>query len=841
MSLGQTEWFLLIPAYALLAWRFREWGLFKPLRVSIWLTLVLALVDPALRLNREGVDLWVLADRSDSAREWTDPNLAEWEKILRDSMGPQDRLRIVDFAQQARLRSAAESSYVLDHREESNLGLAIRQALLLREEDRSSKLLYLGDGFYTDSLEGAKQALLEAGVPLDYRLAPASQLKDFRVSSLRLPDRARVNESFMVEAEIVGPSDDSVAYQVFRGESLLLEGEASLVDGRAVLRFSDRVGQASAVSYAVRFTTREDAVPQNNAKTAWLQVEGPLSVLVLSNFASDPLVQALSRGGFALDVVNDWQTLTAASLVGRAAVIINNVPASRLPSEFLEGLAFFVERRGGGLLLCGGKYGFASGGYAGTAVEGLSPVSMELKQEHKKLAVAMCVVADRSGSMGASVAGTANLTKMDLANAGATQAVQMLGELDAFSYIAVDTEPHVMVPLVDVGSSRSQIIERVERVASMGGGIFVYEGLAAGWAQLQRSRQGLRHLILFADASDAENPGAYESLLKEMVAGKTTVSVIALGSRSDRDAELLQDIARLGGGRAFFNADASDLPALFTQETVAVARSAFVEETVPTLSTAGWLEIGERAIDWLSHVEGYNLCYLKEGATMALASDDEYKAPLVAFWQRGIGRVGAITYPMAGDFSVFAMNWKGYGDFAQTFARWLAGDRQMEGIGYEASLEGNRLSLDLYHDQGWGQRFSRQPPRLMLSSAHGFQEIVWERAEPGRFAVKHRLEPNVPVLAAIQVGDKAFSLGPLFYGSDEEWQFEPRRVRELEQLSRLSRGKSLVSLADAWKHPPRWQQAPLRAWLVLALLLLFLLDVSVTRIGRWWPRWGQRD
>ncbi|MEM8712518.1 MAG: hypothetical protein AAGG01_16310, partial [Planctomycetota bacterium] len=60
---------------------------------------------------------------------------------------------------------------------------------------------------------------------------------------------------------------------------------------------------------------------------------------------------------------------------------------------------------------------------------------MELKQEHKKLAVAMCVVVDRSGSMGASVEGASRLTKMDLANAGASQAVELLGELDAFSYV----------------------------------------------------------------------------------------------------------------------------------------------------------------------------------------------------------------------------------------------------------------------------------------------------------------------------------------------------------------------------------------------------------------------
>ena len=52
-----------------------------------------------------------------------------------------------------------------------------------------------------------------------------------------------------------------------------------------------------------------------------------------------------------------------------------------------------------------------------------------------------------------------------------------------------------------------------------------------------------------------------------------SVSVIGLGSPTDSDAKFLEDIASRGNGRIFFNADPSQLPALFAQETVAIARS----------------------------------------------------------------------------------------------------------------------------------------------------------------------------------------------------------------------------------------------------------------------------
>ena len=108
-------------------------------------------------------------------------------------------------------------------------------------------------------------------------------------------------------------------------------------------------------------------------------------------------------------------------------------------------------------------------------------------------------------------------------------------------------------------------------------------------------RAGQRHIVLFADAADAEEPGAYRELIAKMTAQGATVSVIALGTPQDRDAGLLEEIGALGGGRVFFNADPSELPGLFTQETVALARSAFLTEPVPVIDAGGWPEIAAKA------------------------------------------------------------------------------------------------------------------------------------------------------------------------------------------------------------------------------------------------------
>ena len=63
---------------------------------------------------------------------------------------------------------------------------------------------------------------------------------------------------------------------------------------------------------------------------------------------------------------------------------------------------------------------------------------MELRQENRKMSLAMEVVMDRSGSMSAPIAG--GKTKMDMADLGAAQVIELLSPMDEFGAIAVDTE-----------------------------------------------------------------------------------------------------------------------------------------------------------------------------------------------------------------------------------------------------------------------------------------------------------------------------------------------------------------------------------------------------------------
>jgi hypothetical protein len=833
MKFASPEWLLILPALAFAAWRWPELRLTRPVRVLCMVLLCLILTRPMIRRAGEGIDLWLLVDRSASAASSIGPALPEWETLIERGRGPDDRLRILDFATGPVARGDSEGARI--DPSETRAALAIQYALSQRERDRLARILIMSDGYSTEPLASVIEPLTQAGVPLDYRLAVATAGQDFRVESVELPQRIQSGESFLIEARIVASGDAECAYVVERNEQEIGRGVAQISKGEGRLRFTDRLRGTGAHRYAVRLMPTEDAHPENNRAEAWIEIASTARIVVITAFDQDPVVEVLRQSGFQVEQITDPSKLNPGVLSGARLVVLNNVPAHRVPQEFLQAMQFYVREQGGGLLMAGGKSSFGSGGYFSSAIDPLLPVSMELKKEHRKLRVSLAIVMDRSGSMAAPVAhGAQNITKMDLANEGASRAVELLGDNDFISVLAVDSAPHRIVPLVEVANSRDKITDRVRRIKSTGGGIFVYEGLKGGWEELQKVEAGQRHLILFSDAADSEEPGDYKQLIEEMLAGGTTISVIGLGSDKDSDAQLLQDIADRGKGRMIFNADANELPAIFAQETVAVARSAFLAEPVPLKSTAGWLSIAAKPLTWIEKADGYNLSYLKEGATAAALSGDEYGAPLVAFWDRGLGRVAAVSFPLAGDASETVRSWAQYSEFVTTLGRWLAGTEAPGGLGVNARLAGTELGVDLYYDESSAEAIASGDPKLVISGPDPAtaRTVPWERLAPGHFRARASLRPGEVVRGAAQVGKAAVPFGPLLAASNAEWQFSRDSVAELKAISQRTGGRERVDLATVWEAPPQPRFYDLRTWILAFLLVAVVGDAFLTRIGR---------
>ncbi len=100
----------------------------------------------------------------------------------------------------------------------------------------------------------------------------------------------------------------------------------------------------------------------------------------------------------ALDPVN--LPTESSRYLNTGVIVLENVPADALPQVQQDRLTQFVRDLGGGLVILGGDRAFAAGGYPGTALEQLSPLSSTAPAP----ATHWVLLVDSSGSM-ASVVG----------------------------------------------------------------------------------------------------------------------------------------------------------------------------------------------------------------------------------------------------------------------------------------------------------------------------------------------------------------------------------------------------------------------------------------------------
>ncbi len=481
------EFFLLLIPLAL---AFKRWGWTKDratagLRLATALLLLLALTGPEVNLGGEGLDVIVVVDRSRSMTDAAGKNAVELIENLDRNRGPGDRVGIVTFggtaeverlpSQQA-LHRAFEKS-VSDSG--SDLNAAILTALSLVDQNRPARILVLSDGESNgaDPRAAARRAR-EDGVPVDYRVYERSRGGDVAIDALTLPRTIAPREPFQFSVRIYADRDASATVEVSRDGQPFATRKVQLLAGSNAVAFRDLLEEGGFYTYEGKVLVADDPVPENNQGTGVVRVDTGPKLLVLSPTGeTDNLVKAIRAAKIDVEVAAaKSHPLTQDSLDPYRAVILENVPADDLGRLKMERLAQFVEDLGGGLMLTGGEQSFGNGGYYKSPLEDVLPVSMELRDEHRKLRVAIAVVLDQSGSMSAPVQG--GETKMDLANQGTSEVVRMLSPQDMVAVISVNTRAHIVQELTKVDTPDA-IAARVTSIGSGGGGIYVYEALEA--------------------------------------------------------------------------------------------------------------------------------------------------------------------------------------------------------------------------------------------------------------------------------------------------------------------------------------------------------------------------
>lgn len=846
MTLLDPIWlFLLIPAAASLwYWRPRSaWVV--GLRVFTFLFVILAICRLAVLLpSRAGV-IVVIADRSHSMPEKSQDKEQQLINIIQGDMKPEDQLAVVSFGRNVAVERPPSAGKFggFSHTVEgdgSQLGEALQSALALIPKDTPGRILVVSDGQYTGSNPApvATQAAAR-GIGVDYHLLQRPAAEDIAVARLDAPTAVGPSESFLINTWVWSPVAQTIDVELRRNGSVLSAGKREVGAGLTRVTFRDQASDSPTHVYEMNVTgPGVDPVRENNRARFLVGVRGPKPALLVTQNKSSGLADLLKSSGIDVRVTSpETRRWTLEELSQNSAIILENVPAHSIGTAGMENLVAWVRETGAGVMMTGGRNSYGPGGYFKSPLDPLLPVSMELRQEHRKLSLAIVVALDRSGSMAMTIPG--GRTKMDLANIGTVQVLDLLNANDELGVLAVDSAPHVVQPLgriADAGAVRNKIL----KIESMGGGIFVYEALETAHLMIKTASAGTRHIILFADAADAEEPKAYKDILKKCNAEGITVSVIGLGKKSDSDGPLLEDIARLGKGRCFFTDSPTDLPRLFAQDTIVVARSSFLDEKTPVSLTAGLRLLSTKDFGKPPALGGYNLCYLRAGANLAGVTVDEYKAPVVASWQAGAGRVACFTGEADGQYSGSFAKWDEVGHFFASLARWTAGsvNELPNNMLLTQEIDKDNAVIKLHLDpERAGEPFTGLPKASVLRGTVGEKPKVeksllrWEGADT--LTIEIPLGSSETVLTSVEVpGQRPITLAPVCLPYSAEYRpLEPGQgLATLRGLARATGGQERVGVAELWGSLPQQDRLrELTPWLLLVALVFLLLEVLQMR------------
>lgn len=880
----------------------------KWLRFALVVLLLFALPGPKWNLGGKGVDLILVVDRSLSVTDARKPDgsnarheetVREIIETLQAARKPGDRIAVVSFGVEAHIehllsgeRQFKEFRHAVNPHG-SNLNDALQRALGLVDPNRPARILVLSDGESNGlSAFSAARRAAELNVPISVHALPANDVGDVLVRSLSLPERVTPNEPFLFSATIVADGDTTAMVRLRResvvdGKILrrtIAEKEWQLRSGRNDIQFADTLKTGGTHRYFIEAEVRNDPRPQNNIWHDEVAVDaGPRMLLLVKdeNAKSGRLAKLLTdeNSGIPTDVmVAKFQPLTKLQLDRYRGVILEDVPADHLGFLKMARLAKFVTDRAGGLMVTGGENSFGSGGYFKSPLDKHLPVSMELREEHHKLRAAIAIVLDRSGSMRAPTMD--GRTKMELANLGTEECVRILTHNDMVSVIAVDTAPDVRQPLTSAGE-REAIISRVRSITSRGGGIYVDIALDAARKELKKAAgYKTRHVILFSDARDTEisprlfgagPPEQREAKVIEQVqkmkAGGMTVSIIGLGNEDDRHGPLLKAIAKAGGGNAMFTEDARDLPRLFTQDAMKVARNTFLKKTKENPNgfagkrVRGPHLVGRLGRDRFPNVDGYNLTYKRELAQAAVQSADQYNAPWSAFWHRGLGRVAAIPFEISGKYAGGFGQWNGRRRFLLTHAGWILGGDDPRDLFVDIKREGQNAVVRVELDPRDPNALTTIPKLKVIPPGREpgeAREPVLAWREDKILETRFRLDKLGIFRTQLVTGENQSIRGPSislpyspeFFPRDlnaEEFGARARAPltgREtLLQIAAISGGEErldLLELLDRSNLPRTPRMISLVPWLALALLLVLLLEIGGRRLA-WWERRSLRE
>lgn len=846
--------------------------------------LVLALAGARMVRRSDKLSVIFVVDQSRSVAPAARADaLAAVQTALR-AMDENDRFALIGFAGQSALQVLPSSAGPLPTMQGefrpgfTDIGQALRLALAVAPQDSANRIVLLSDGNDTgveaDALAAAAQAR-QAGAPIYVVPLAAAAQTDVWVERLLLDPQKNADEPFDVSAVVHNDSDRPRDARVMlrrRGTLVDLGGDGGkqynklirLAPGTNRVQIArERIGQGGFYDYEVVIeSVAASGGPQAGSRARGItRVLGPAGVLIVDG------TEDMRQGKLLLEALERARVRARLGGVGEYpgsllelkqvdCLVLSNVPADWLSPAQMELTRQWVAA-GGGFVWVGGPNSYGPGRFAGTAIEEIAPVSCDVKRYIERASLALAIAIDQSGSMGASVSGGGSLTKMDLANNGAAEAVKLLDDRDEAGIVMVDTAAKwIGSPAIRRMNTpaRGKLISDVLSNKPGGGGIYCRTALRAALDALAGSEAMSKHVILFADTADAEQQDGCFDLASQARRAGVTISTIGLGNPGDPDGPFLKRLAEIGGGHFHVTANPLDLPRIFVRDVQLAAANPFLEPQegiAPTIARpSDPILTGLTGVPML---RGQVATTLKSRADL-LMFGPKPEDPLLAKWRFGLGKTVAWTSDASGRWARPWVEWEGFSPFWAQVVRWAGRNPNLDSpVTAEAVIAGQEGKIVADAIDREGKPITDLNARAVVESSNPDSSLQWvelRQVAPGRYEGAFKADDaGAYIVNVVDSEGQSLDAAGAVMGFSPELNRRDVNVALLDRLAADSGGRrvdlsgaggpgdrltDLAALTEVFDTrldppPPVYTRTPISLPLVAIAATLFFADIVVRR------------
>jgi len=843
----QALWFLLVvPFFVLLHFRsFSDMGRFQRglsllLRLLILSGIILALADMRLIQKSDKLSVFFLWDGSRSVGQGSTQAMRDYmEQSFQSSDKERDQAGIIAFGRdsfvEAKLGSDLEdfTSVESDIKPDfTDLSSAIGLALASLPPDTGARIVVLSDGNENlgDAVTSARIAA-NRGIQID--TVPFGQPMAGEVAAGRiiLPRRVEQDEMFDVRAVVESERETDATIEVYENEKLIGTQRVHLVPGKNVFTFPRQQTEGGFYGYRVQVLADGDVEAENNKAVDYTIVEGHPKVCYVSGDPNERpyMVDALRREG----IVAEFKDISGlpTSLIGMApydVIMFSDVGAELLMPDTMKSYQSFVRDLGGGFAMIGGENSFGPGGYFRTPIEEMLPVDLDLTKKEYMPSIGICLVVDKSGSMGMVEGG---VEKVEIGKEACRLVVDLLDETDQLGVVCFDFAAQWVVNFQQLRDKRG-VINQIGTMRA-GGGTSVYAGMEQGYLALRNADVKIRHMIILSDGVTAW--ADFDGLMRQINDADITVTTVSVGS--DANLELMEDLAKKGGGNHYMTQSIQQVPQIFTKETFLMSNRALVEE--PFVPLKNQVSPTTEGIDFTSSppLLGYVATNIKPLATEALTT--HRTDPLLAHWQYGLGRSLAYTSDAKAHWGAGWLQWGGYRQMWTQAARWLVGGQMAGNLVPNIYFRAGKAYISVDAIDSRGEIITDASIRAKVACPESdVKELNLFQVAPGRYEASiDATEIGSYLVNIFQEDEDGSVIDQVSSGFSVSYPPEFEKSGPdmflLSQLSDATGGQLAASAAEVFRHTnqPVSRYFDLWYYLLIAAICLLPIDIAVRRLS----------